>query len=163
MRHSRVACLVVSLIGAVLLSAKAKPPISVVVSPSSQTVKTGASVLLKVTLTNTSKQDLAFYDGNPFCDYPITIRDSDGNEPPETAYNRESKCNKRPDGEYVVVSRNIFRVLKRGESQSGEINTANYYDLRRTGRYTIQLFRHLPATIAEQDIAANSVTATVTE
>lgn len=159
MRYPRVAFLAASLPAVALLAARYRAPMSVVVSPSSQTVKKRESVLLKVNLTNRSKHNLVFNDGNLFCDYPMEIRDSDGNEPPQTAYKRESRCDLAP----AVISRNILIVLKPGETRSEPLNTADYYDLRRVGTYTIRLFRHLPTEISEQDIPANSVTARVTE
>jgi hypothetical protein len=159
MRYSGMAFVAASLFGVALLSAKPKPPMSAVVSPSSQTVKSGTSVLLKVTLTNTSEHNLVFSDGNPICDYPMTVRDSDGNEPPESASKQKSDC----DEKYLIIARNIRIELKPRETRSGQINTSDYYDLRRTGTYTIQLFRHLPAKISEQDIPANSATVIVTE
>ena len=159
MRHSGLAILAASVLGVALLSAKPKLPMSAVVSPSSQIVKSGTSVLLKVTLTNTSEHNLVFSDGNPMCDYPMTVRDSDGNEPPQAASKRKSDCNKTS----LMFSRNIRIELKPGETRSEQINTSDYYDLRRAGKYTIQLFRHLPAKTSEQDIPANTATVVVTE
>lgn len=160
MRRSRVTGLLVSAFVATLLSADPKPPLSVVVSPLSQTVKRGAEVRLNVTLTNTSGHELSFFDRNPICDYPIKTRDSGGNQPPETAAKQQSHC----DGTVqLILGRNMLIVLKPGESFSEEIAVSFLYDLRRTGTYTVQVYRHLPTEISKQDIPSNSATFVVTE
>jgi len=159
MRHSRLTGIAVSLLAPILLCAQPNPPLSVVVSPPSQTVKKGASVLLQLTLRNQSKGTLTFYDRDSACDYPMKIRDADGNEPAETAIKRGSHCGNTPE----LVSRNILIVLEPGQSFSDQVNVNDYYDLRHTGTYTIQLLRHLPTKISEQDIPANSATIVVTE
>lgn len=160
MRCSQVAGLLVSFLAATLVSADPKPPLSVVTSPLSQTVKRGADVRLNVTLTNTSEHELSFSDRNPFCDYPIKIRDSGGSQAPETAAKQQSRC----DGKLqLILGRNILIILKPGESFSEEITVSFFYDLRRTGAYTVQVYRHLPAEISKQGIPSNSATVVVTE
>lgn len=160
MRRSQVAGLLVSVFAATLLSANPKPPLSVVISPLSQTVKSGADVRLNVTLTNTSEHELNFSDRNPVCDYPIKIRDPGGSQPQETAAKQQSRC----DGTVqLILGRNILIILKPGESFSEEITVSFLYDLRRTGTYTVQVYRHLPAEISKQDIPSNSATFVVAE
>lgn len=160
MRCYPVIGLLASVFAATLLSADLKPALSVVISPLSQTVKSGADVRLNVTLTNTSGHELSFFDRNPACDYPIKIRDSSGNQPPEAAAQHQSHC----DAKFLLTpGRNILITLKPGESSSEEITVSSYYDLRRADTYTVQVHRHLPAEISKQDIPSNSATFVVTE
>ena len=160
MRRSGLNAFVGCFFAALLVLANPKPPLSVVVSPAYQTVKSGVDVRLKATITNTSSQELAFSDRNPICDYPIKIRDADGNQPPETAAKQQSHCDRKPQ---LDEARNILRRLKPGESVDEEITVSLYYDVRRTGTYTVQVFRHLPAEISKEDISSNGVTFTVIE
>jgi hypothetical protein len=159
MRRLRAAGLAVLVLGPILLCAQPNPPLSVVVSPPYQIVKKGQSVLLQLTLKNQSNGTVAFSDSNPACDYPMKIRDADGNEPPETAIKRRSHCGGTPD----VAARNIKIVLEAGQSFSDQVNVSDYYDLQRTGTYTVQIFRHLPANMNGQDVPANSAKVFVTE
>ena len=158
MRRSSVTGLLGCVIAATMLPANAKPPLSVVVSPSSQTVKSGAEVRLKVTLINTSSHQLSFFDRNPICDYPIKIQDSDGNQPPETAAKKQSHC----EGAFrLTAGRNILITLKPGESFGDKITVSFYYSLQRPGTYTVQVCRHLPGEISKEDICSNTTTFTV--
>jgi hypothetical protein len=161
MRRSALSALVVCFFAALLLLANPKPPLSVVVSPASQTVKSGADVKLKVTVSNTSSHELVFFDRVRICDYPIKIRDADGNEPPETADKQQSRCDRKPG--QLDEARNILIRLNPGDSVDDEITVSFYYDVRRTGTYTVQVSRHLPAEISKEDIPSNSVTFVVTE
>ena len=154
MRRSALKAFVVCLLVVRLLSANPKPPLSIVVSPASQTVKGGTHVRLKVTITNTSSHELIFFDRNPICDYPINVRDADGNQPPETAAKQQSHCDRKPQ---LDDARNILIRLKPGDSVDEEITVSVYYDVRRTGTYTVQV-RRLPAEISKEDISSNSVT-----
>jgi hypothetical protein len=160
MRRSGLSALVVCFLAALLLLAGPRPPLSVVVSPASQTVKSGADVRLKATITNTSSYELIFFDRNPICDYPIKIHDANGNQPPETAAKQQSHCDSKP---WLDEARNILIRLKPGDSVDEEITVSFYYEVRRTGTYTVQVSRHLPAEISKEDISSNSVTFVVTE
>ena len=161
MRRSTLSALVVSFFfAALLLLANPKPPLSVVVSPASQTVKSGADVTLKVTVRNTASHELVFFDRIRICGYPIKIRDADGNQPPETAAKQQSHCDRKPE---LDEARNILIRLNPGDSVDEEITVSFYYDVRRTGTYTVQVSRHLPAEISKEDIPSNSVTFVVTE
>ena len=160
MRRSALSALVVCFFAALLLLANPKPPLSVVVSPASQTVKSGADVKLKVTVSNTSSHELVFFDRIQICDYPIKICDADGNQPPETAAKQQSPCDRKPE---LDEARNILIRLNPGDSVDEEITVSFYYDVRRTGTYTVQVARHLPAEISKEDIPSNSVTFVVTE
>lgn len=160
MRRSALIAFVACFLAALLLLADPKPPLSVVVSPGFQTVKTGADVRVKATITNTSSGELIFFDRNPICDYPIKIRDADGNQPPKTAATQQSHCDRKP---WLEDARNILRRLKPGDSVDEEITVSFYYDVRGVGTYTVQVSRHLPAEISKEDISSNSVTFAVTE
>jgi hypothetical protein len=160
MRRSALNAVAACFLAVLWLLADRKPPLSVLVSPASQTVKSGAVVKLNATITNTSSQALVFFDRISICDYPIKIRDADGNQPPETAAKQQSHCDRGP---WLGDARNILIALKPGDSVNEEITVSFYYDVRQTGTYTVQVSRHLPAEISKEDISSNSVTFVVTE
>lgn len=160
MRRSALSAFVVYFLVALLLLADPKPPLSVLVSPGFQTVISGTDVRLKATITNNSSRELIFFDRNPICDYPIKIRDAEGNQPPETVAAQESHCNEKPP---LDEARNILIRLKPGDSVDEEITISFYYDVRPVGTYTVQIFRHLPAEISKEDISSKSVTFVVTK
>lgn len=160
MRRTALRAPVFCFLAALVLLANPKPPLSVVVSPASQTVKSGTDVKLKTAIRNTSSHELIFFDRNPICDYPIKISDGDGNQPPESEVKQQSRCDRKPQ---LDGARNILIRLKPGDSRDEEISVSYYYDVRRTGTYTVQVFRHLPAEISTEDIPSNSVTFVVTE
>ena len=81
-------------------------------------------------------------------------------QPPETAAKRQSHCDREPE---LDEARNILIRLNPGDSVDEEITVSFYYDVRRTGTYTVQVSRHLPAEISKEDIPSNSVTFVVTE
>lgn len=148
------------LFAATFLSAETGPPLLVAISPVFRTVKKGYDVRLNVTLTNLSKRKLTFFERNPICDYPMKVRDSDGNQPPETSAIQESRCD---DKLQLTQGRNILVTLKPGESYASEMNVSFCYDLRRTGTYTVQVFRQLPSEISKDDIPSNTATFVVTD
>lgn len=160
MRRTALRAPVFCFLAALVLLANPKPPLSVVVSPASQTVKSGTDVKLKTAIRNTSSHELIFFDRNPICDYPIKISDGDGNQPPESEVKQQSRCDRKTQ---LDGARNILIRLKPGDSRDEEISVSYYYDVRRTGTYTVQVFRHLPAEISTEDIPSNSVTFVVTE
>lgn len=130
MRRSALIAFVACFLVALLLLADPKPPLSVVVSPGFQTVKTGADVRVKARITNTSSRELIFFDRNPICDYPIKIRDADGNQPPKTVATQQSHCDRKP---WLEDARNILRRLQPGDSVDEEITVSFYYDVRGVG------------------------------
>jgi len=159
-RRFSVTCFIVCVFAATFLSADPGPPLFVAISPMSQTVKKGYDVRLNLTLTNISKRALSFVERNPVCDYPIRIQDSNGNQPPQTVVTQESHC----EGMVQMTQARRFLVnLKPGESYADEMYVSFYYDLRRTGTYTVQVFRHLPSEICKDDIPSNTATFVVTE
>jgi hypothetical protein len=151
---------IVCVFATTFLSADPRPSLFVAISPVSRTVKKGYDVRLNVTLTNISKRELSFLERNPICDYPIKVRDSNGNQPPETVVTQKSHC----DGTFQLSqARNILVTLKPGASYANEMYVSFYYDLRRPGTYTVQVFRHLPSEISKDDIPSNTATLVVTE
>jgi hypothetical protein len=160
MRRSVISAFVLCFLVALLLLANPKPPLTVAVSPTSQTVKSGADVRLKATITNTSSHALIFFDRNRVCDYPIKIRDVDGNQPPETVAKQQSHCDGKP---WLDGGRRVLVRLNPGDSVDEEITVSFYYDVRRTGTYKVQVSRHLPDEITKEDASSNSATFVVTE
>ena len=83
-------------------------PMSLSISPVKQTVKAGSEVTLDAKLTNISDHSLSFFDAISICDYPIEVRDSEGNSAPETAYKQQVKCSQvgmlREGGRNIVVT-----------------------------------------------------------
>ena len=160
MRHLAMIGSIFCVFAATFLCAEPGPPLFVAISPVFRTVKKGYGVRLNVTLTNISKRELTFFERNPICDYPMKVRDADGNLPPETSTIQESHCD---DKLQLTQARNILVMLKPGESYATEMNVSFYYDLRRTGTYTVQVFRHLPSEIGKDDIPSNTATFVVTD
>jgi hypothetical protein len=160
MRCSAISTFVACLLVALFLRANPKPPLTVAVSPTSQTVKSGADVRLKATITNTSSHELIFFDRNPICDYPIKIHDANRNQPAETVAKQQSHCDSKP---WLDGGRRILVRLNPRESVDEEIKVSFYYDVRRTGTYTAQVSRHLPDEIIKEDISSNRVTFVVSK
>ena len=161
MRYFLTFCLVLCYL---VMMTSAKPDgllMSLSISPLKQTVKAGSEVTMDAKLTNISDHSLTFFDTIPICDYPIEVRDSDGNSAPETAYKQHETCSQ--SGMLRERGRNILVTLTPHESRTEEILVTRAYDLRRSGTYTIRVFRVLPKDLSREPIPSNEVTVTVTE
>ena len=161
MRYFLTFCLVLCYL---VMMTSAKPdglPMSLSISPLKQTVKAGSEVTVDAKLTNISDHSLSFFDTISICDYPIEVRDSERNSAPETTYKQHVKCSQ--SGMLRERGRNILVTLTPHESRTEKIIVTRAYDLRRSGTYTVRVFRDLPTDLSREPIPSNEVTVTVTE
>lgn len=135
-----------------------KEVLSLSISPTMQTVKTGSQVRVEAKLTNVANDPVSFSDTIPDCDLTVTITDAKGESPPETSYKRGLKCGGR-----LTASRNILVTLKPGESRKEEIVITRLYQLERPGSYFVQAQRQPPTDPSASYVKSNTVTVTVTE
>ena len=89
----------------------------------------------------------------------MDVRDSMGNPAKETDEFREMKEN-RKNGR-IVLSRNILGALRPSEKAQDVIEVQMFYDLSRTGEYTIQVQRMFPD-VSKEPIKSNRLVLTIT-
>jgi hypothetical protein len=130
-------------------------PFKVVVAVENSTVVAGSDVTLDVSLTNTSNQDVSegvMYKGTGIdSTLRFEVRDGNGKLVPKRTY---------PHPELATGSVK-FRTISVGETLTQHQTVSALYDLRKPGKYTVQVFRRSSANPAD-DIKSNIVTITVT-
>jgi hypothetical protein len=128
------------------------PPYKIAITAESPTVVAGSDVSIKVSLTNTSDQDVyegAMYKiGDLDSTFRFEVRDEHGKLVPKRTY---------PHPELMAGSVR-FRTISREETYTQDQLVSALYDMRKPGKYTIQVWRRDP----EYDIKSNVVTITVT-
>jgi hypothetical protein len=131
---------------------------SLSIAAQEETAKTGSEIKIKTTLTNVTKHDLTFFDTNRDCDYPVEVRNDNGNPAPETEYKQQLRCKEGPsDGRIIMVN------LKPQEARHDEIVVTRLYDLTRPGKYFVQVLRKVPKELGQGTVKSNILTITVTE
>jgi hypothetical protein len=145
-------CLLLS-VGLVLCQQSNDSPFKIAITTESPTVVAGSDVLIKVSLTNTSNQDV--YEGALYMDgigldstFRFEVRDEDGEIVPKRTYPHEE----------LRTGSVKFRTISAGETYTQEQAVSALYDMRKPGKYTIQVWRRNP----DYDIKSNAVTITVT-
>ena len=129
------------------------PPFKIAITADSPTVVAGSDVWIKVSLTNTSDHDLnegvAYITGNIDSSFQFEVRDNHGKMVPKRTY---------PHPELGYTGSVRFRTISREETYTQEQRASALYDMRKPGKYTIQVWRRNP----DYDIKSNGVTVTVT-
>jgi len=131
-------------------------PVKIGITPESSTVVAGADVVIKLSLTNISHQPL--YEGVMYMDgiyldtsFRFDVRDGSGNLVSKRIYPYEE----------LRTGKVIFRTIYAGETLTQDQRVSARYDMRKPGKYTIQVYRQLlydPNDV----IKSNIVTVTVT-
>lgn len=111
------------------------PAIPISISVARNTVKSGSSVSVNVTLKNSTKQDLAFsYPSADPLTCMVVVRDASGNAVADTKLGQTLKSQhsawQRPLVSYT---------LNPGETQSRECAVSDLYDLSSPGKYSIEV------------------------
>jgi uncharacterized protein (DUF305 family) len=124
-------------------------PVALAITAENPTIVAGAVVSIKVSLTNTSDQDVpegVMYMDGIYLDstFRFEVRDEHGNLVPKRIYPYEE----------LRTGKVIFRTIRAGETLTQNQTVSARYDMRKPGKYIIQVSR--------DDIKSNIVTITVT-
>ena len=143
-------CLIVSL---ALCQQPKNPPYKIAITAENSTVVAGTDVSIKVSLTNTSDHDVregVMYErGNLASIFRFEVRDEHGEMVPKRTY---------PHPELGYPGSVRFITISRGETWTQSQEVSAVYDMRKPGKYTIQVWKRNP----DYDIKSNIVTVTVT-
>lgn len=144
-------CLLLS-VGLALCQQATNPPFKIAISTDSPTVVAGNDVWIKVSLTNTSNQDV--YEGAMYLDgihldstFRFEVRDEHGRLVPKRTYPHEE----------LRTGSVKFRTISAGETYTQDQMVSALYAMRKPGKYTIQAWRRNP----DYDIKSGRVTVTV--
>ena len=129
------------------------PPFKIAITAESSTVVAGSDVWIDVSLTNTSKQDV--HEGVMYKDgidldttFRFEVRDEHGKLVPKRTYPHEE----------LRTGSVIFRTIRAGQTLTQEQRVSALYDMRKPGKYTIQVWKRNP----DYDIKSRIVTIMVT-
>jgi hypothetical protein len=129
------------------------PPFKIAITSAPATVVSGAEVSIKVSLTNTSDHDVrggvGYTRGNIASIFRFEVRDEHGKLVPKRIY---------PHPELEGVGTVRFGTIPPGETVTEDQEVSALYDMRKPGKYTIQVWKRDP----KYDIKSNKVTVTVT-
>ncbi len=128
-------------------------PFKIAISSDTPTVIAESDVSIKVSLTNTSNQDVdegvMYMDGiNLDSTFRFEVRDEHGKLVFKRTYPYEE----------LRTGHVRFRTIRAGENLTQSQPVSALYDMRKPGKYTIQVWRRNP----DYDIKSNIVTVTVT-
>lgn len=131
-------------------------PFKIAINAESPIVVAEDDVLIKVSLTNTSNQDVnegvMYMDGIALdTTFRFEVRDEHGDLVPKRIYPHEE----------LRTGKVIFRTIARGETFTQKQPVSVLYDMRKPGKYTIQVFRRISDN-PEDDIKSNIIVITVT-
>ncbi len=135
-----------------------KPPFRIAITAESPSIVAGADVWIKVSITNTSNQDLD--DSGGFSDttrldpnLQFDVRDESGKLVPKRTYAHPELDTGMP----------INRSISPGQTLTQEQRVSALYDMRRPGKYVIQVSREIPKRLRGGTIKSNTITVSVTE
>ena len=127
-------------------------PFKIAIAAVNSTVVAGADIWIKVSLTNTSNLDVpegvGYGRGNIASIYRFEVRDENGELVPKRVY-------PHPELESGSVR---FRTISHGETFTEDQEVSALYDMRRPGKYTIQVWKR----DSNFDIKSNVAMVTVT-
>ncbi len=131
-------------------------PFKIAITVENPTLVAGADVSIKVSLTNTSNQGapegVMYKDGIELdSTFRFEVRDEHGKLVPKRTYPHEE----------LRTGKVIFRTISAGETITQEQRVSALYDMRKPGKYTIQVSRGVSDN-PKDDIKSNVVTVTVT-
>jgi hypothetical protein len=161
----RIVCALAIVFPAISTTANA-PLFSVTLGAPKDPLKSGAKLILRVTVTNTSDHNIAFKrTNNPVSNeefrYQIEVRDADGRPAQPSAQVRAL------EGQVTEIEDldNHAYWLKPGESYSDDLEITKLYDLSRPGKYTVSVSKDLltrqypvpPEYVAKSDLVTITV------
>ena len=140
---------------------RSKPSFAIEVGAERAEFNPGASVPVKLTMTNTSDHDLRFsvmvVQCRPLINVPVTVRqvqvqlyDGEGNPVPLTVYGKVVQGRSGAGREQSGVDREhgvgcggggTLGILKPGESRIEEADLSKEFDIKKPGMYTIHAQR----------------------
>jgi hypothetical protein len=140
-------------VGLALCQQSNNPPFKIGISAESSTIAAGDDVTIKVSLTNTSNQVVnegVMYKSGIDLDSTLSfeVLDEHGKSVPKRTYPHEE----------LRGGSVRFRDFRPGETITQHQRVSAQYDLRKPGKYTVQVWRRDP----KYDIKSNIVTVTVT-
>jgi hypothetical protein len=115
-------------------------PFSLVISASSNELKAGSDVRVKITITNTSTAPIGVEIGDVY-PYTVIVRSADGNPSAETERGRKLKQKQRNSMDPGLARSQVGEGLEPGQAITDECVVSNFYDMTRPGQYSIQLER----------------------
>jgi hypothetical protein len=125
------------------LPADPEPPLTIAISTTQTTFQSSAEIKLQTLLTNTSSHDIVAGKGHgddqgEEAGYRILVSDAEGNSPPETRLSRViTGTDPHPPQLYTKVGVPIH--LSPGQTLKDGLVVNKFYDLRKPGKYTIQV------------------------
>ena len=129
------------------------PPFKIAITAENSTVVAGADISIKVSLTNTSDHDVRegvmYGRGNIASIYRFEVRDEHGKLVPKRTY---------PHPELGLPGSVRFSPISPKQTITEDQEVSALYDMRKPGKYTIQVWKRDP----KDDIKSNIVTITVT-
>jgi hypothetical protein len=142
-------------VGLALCQQSNNPPFKIAITAESPTVVAGSDVWIKVSLTNTSNQDLddsgSWITGMPLDpNFRFEVRDEHGKLVP-TYF--------RPKMGYT--GRPLNRTISPGQNITQEQLVSALYDMRKPGKYIIRVFRRASDNPKNGEIKSNIITVTV--
>lgn len=129
------------------------------IQPGAATWKTGAPVVVIVTMINNSKRTVHYSLTNPVFDYVMDVRDASGNSVSETEHFRQMKEGLKSG--LRITGRNILVTLEPDQTQQDTIEISNLYDLGRPGDYSIEVKREFPE-VGKDPVRSNRLKITIT-
>src|SRR6266853_6769841 len=116
-----------------------KPPFKIAITSAPATVVAGSEVSIKVSLTNTSDHDVregvGYERGNIASIFRFEVRDEHGKLVPKRTY---------PHPELAMMGSVQFGTIHRGETWTQEQEVSALYDMRKPGKYKIQVWKRDP-------------------
>ena len=144
-------CLIFSLALCQHPNQRHKPPFKIAISAVSPIVVTESEVYIKVSLTNTSDHDVnegVAYVRDLDSTFRFEVREEHGKLVPKRTY---------PHPELGTPGSVTFRTIARGETLTQEQRVSALYDMRKPGKYKIQVWKRNP----DYDMKSNVITITV--
>jgi hypothetical protein len=129
-------------------------PLSMTITAARPEVKSGAEVLVNVTLTNDSNRVVTLEFRSPLCDYSVEVRDSAGNLVPDTQLAKSLDC-ASASGRDIIVSLHPHEFFKDG------IPVNAVRDISQAGEYSVQVMWKTPKEFDSGLVRSNTVKITV--
>ncbi len=141
------------------------PSFSIAITVPQSLVKPGSEIEMRVVLTNVASHDIRIPQENgaraEFA-YTITVKDHDGNAPPETEYFAAVKGkNVTKPGKLTLVVTDSYGLhsVKPGANMTDSVDLNKLYDLSQPGKYAIQVERI--DDVSKTVVKSSSITITV--
>lgn len=106
--------------------------------------KVDAPAFVLVTMINNTNRTVHYSLRNPAFDYEMDVRDASGTPVPETEWFHKLKQGTESGQIRLIEGRNILVTLKPGETGQDTVELSSYYDLGKTGEYSLVIKRKFP-------------------